>query len=1011
MKKILKILCLMIIIPLMGKDLTPTMFVLKDPDNPSAGKEALSITKVAAEVIVHGDLAETSITLTFLNSSKRNVEGRFFFPLPDHSVITGYALDIGDKMVDGVAVEKKRAQTVFERIKRRMIDPGLVEWHNKNCFKTRVYPIFGGKSRTIRIKYLTEIKGGKFILPLNYKKKIPEFTMLIKVLTPKFPPKIIKGDPGLVTFKQEYAGTTISGKWQDFTPATDLELAIDQNPDYAKPGSQVEPWDQAFKDLILVENSQDRDFFKVSTFLKPMKNKVVKPEKITIIWDASGSRTNADHDAVLRKLINYFEKHKNRNIAVDVKVFRDLPELTKSFQVNKGNYQELTKFLRNIYYDGATRFGVVKPDEKPPSFYLYVTDGKSVMQDNNVPVFNAPVFTISACPKPNFHFLTDIASASGGQWINAFPANQQDVPQIGELPFSFISAEYNDLVFKRVFPATPEKVSGPFMLSGEIERRKGNIKVNFGYGNKTEISKEFLINTEKAVFAPLLEKFQALKKLEKFLVNPDVNRSKIIQLGQKYGLVTPYTSLIVLESLRQYVEFRIPPPKSLPDMRKSYFSKVKLLENDNPFIPRHGWRSAFYESGWQDKVMWWNTIFKYPEDFKYKPFKCYEADFRTFDEEAFFDDHSDDDFEAESAFGITVRSALITRVAPVAGGDEDDFDDEDDFGDDGALDDDDLGFDLGGEVGSYNPGIEPETAPHTKGGVFIKIVDPKPVYIEEMEILEPEEQLVKYIEYRKKYAQSPGFYLKCANFFARKNKKLSLQILSNFFEMGMDNFVAKRIIANHYERLGELDQAIEILRNTEHIKGKRPFLLRDLGLLYLKRAEKGNPLEKKADYSAALRYLIKAFNQSRNNRFKDIILLEINNIFPKAEAAGLEYHGFPEWLQKPLDMDLRIVVSGFGGNLQVVEPSGETVSRTHPLSLTGGYFGSSWGLREYFTRKAMKGNYSIFIDTVVPLNNFGSGLMKVDVFTNYGRPNQKLQTYFLDIVEDRENLKVGEVKF
>ena len=51
---------------------------------------------------------------------------------------------------------------------------------------------------------------------------------------------------------------------------------------------------------------------------------------------------------------------------------------------------------------------------------------------------------------------------------------------------------------------------------------------------------------------------------------PKQNKQALIAAGKKYGLVTPGTSLIVLESLEQYLQHDIAPPKSLPKMHQAY---------------------------------------------------------------------------------------------------------------------------------------------------------------------------------------------------------------------------------------------------------------------------------------------------------------------------------------------------------------------------------------------------------------------------------------------------------
>ena len=79
--------------------------------------------------------------MTFANPTDRVMEGDLYFPLPQGSTVSGYALDIEGKMVDGVAVEKHKGRQVFEQIVRQGIDPGLIEWTKGNNFKTRVFPI------------------------------------------------------------------------------------------------------------------------------------------------------------------------------------------------------------------------------------------------------------------------------------------------------------------------------------------------------------------------------------------------------------------------------------------------------------------------------------------------------------------------------------------------------------------------------------------------------------------------------------------------------------------------------------------------------------------------------------------------------------------------------------------------------------------------------------------------------------------------------------------------------
>jgi len=86
-------------------------------------------------------------------------------------------------------------------------------------------------------------------------------------------------------------------------------------------------------------------------------------------------------------------------------------------------------------------------------------------------------------------------------------------------------------------------------------------------------------------------------------------------LGKKYNLVTPFTSLIVLERVEQYVEHGIQPPASLPELRKQY----ARLKDEQSASARKEEKNRLDHilALWDKRVEWWNQKFKYPANFKY----------------------------------------------------------------------------------------------------------------------------------------------------------------------------------------------------------------------------------------------------------------------------------------------------------------------------------------------------------------------------------------------------------
>ena len=63
----------------------PAMMILEDERS-----TPLQISEVNTQVRIRGQIAETRMTLTFLNPQSRNLAGDLFFPLPEGATISGY---------------------------------------------------------------------------------------------------------------------------------------------------------------------------------------------------------------------------------------------------------------------------------------------------------------------------------------------------------------------------------------------------------------------------------------------------------------------------------------------------------------------------------------------------------------------------------------------------------------------------------------------------------------------------------------------------------------------------------------------------------------------------------------------------------------------------------------------------------------------------------------------------------------------------------------------------------
>jgi hypothetical protein len=151
-----------------------------------------------AQVEIRGVLAETTVFLSFENRNEwADLEGELEFALPEGATVTGYALDVGDVLVDAVPVEKTTGRIAFESEARKSIDPGLVEWTDGNVFRTMVYPIRAQSRRHIKVEYVSQLDmeagRGRYTLPMAGLPPLEKLDIEIHACGVPRPPEVLGG--------------------------------------------------------------------------------------------------------------------------------------------------------------------------------------------------------------------------------------------------------------------------------------------------------------------------------------------------------------------------------------------------------------------------------------------------------------------------------------------------------------------------------------------------------------------------------------------------------------------------------------------------------------------------------------------------------------------------------------------------------------------------------------------------------------------------------------------------
>lgn len=148
----------------------------------------LELRQLDAKVVLDSFLAFTELKLTFYNPEDRRREGRFQIILPNNAAISRFAMKIGEELQEGEVVEKQLAQRAYEDFLHRRQDPALLETDSGNRFNARIFPIEPKAEKTLILSYSQRLDQDQddYVLPLKGLPKLKQLNIQIFYDTENF---------------------------------------------------------------------------------------------------------------------------------------------------------------------------------------------------------------------------------------------------------------------------------------------------------------------------------------------------------------------------------------------------------------------------------------------------------------------------------------------------------------------------------------------------------------------------------------------------------------------------------------------------------------------------------------------------------------------------------------------------------------------------------------------------------------------------------------------------------
>ncbi|KFF04959.1 VIT domain-containing protein [Flavobacterium reichenbachii] len=555
--------------------------------------EKVRMSQLIVNVKVVGNIAYTTAEMHFFNSSDRQMEAELIFPLPENVSVSRYAIDINGKMREAVPVDKNKGKQVFEAIEHRRVDPGLLEKVDGNNFRTRIYPLLPNGERIVIIGYEEELGASDknnlaYQLVSRYPKKLDKFDLNVSVLGIQEKPAVTGDSEKEIVFSKWDQTFQASLKKENYQPSEKLlfKIPIQQN-----------------VSSVVTQNVGGQYYFYGNAFVDGVKTAKKLPNSIGLIWDNSLSCQTRDLKKELDLLDSYLQKIKNTKVTLYFLNYTFQKQ--REFVIADGNWAELKAVLEKVKYDGGTRFSQLNFDNQDE--YLFFTDGLSSLSENVLPKTKRPVYAITSSVSADFAFLNFSSTKTGGNFINLNQTNPKTaLDKLTNTNLKFLGIKEN-LTVTDLFPMEGSSVSGNFSFSGISLNPKNEITLLFGYNNEVVLERKISLDAVSQNTTDInIEKLWAQKKIANLELQYDKNADEIEVLGKKYGIVTKNTSLIVLESLLDYISYDIVPPAEL----RAEFDRIRKQEQDiNLAKQTNNWENI--DSYFQELSGWWKRNVKY----------------------------------------------------------------------------------------------------------------------------------------------------------------------------------------------------------------------------------------------------------------------------------------------------------------------------------------------------------------------------------------------------------------
>ncbi len=894
------------------------------------------LSRLDVSVKIAGPIAQTSYEMVFYNPNERILEGELKLPLLGGQSVVGYALDMDGVYRESVVVDKAKAKKAFEDTIRRNIDPGIIEKTIGNNYKLRLYPLPAKGYKKVRVtveELLSEKKNRyRYRLPFVSSKKIPDFSLHIEIESSDTPVVQLSGPMKGQVFDRKETGYFLEYQKRNMKLSKPIVLSIERRDHhqvyFQKSRGKNANW---FMAVLPVDRSGKKSLFSQDE----------KYETIGIIWDTSLSSGKSDKAKDLAFLDRFFAQHKGTTYRVELKTLDLSLHSQGSFRVAGGEWGRLKKRLETLRYNGAKDLSKLRIDKNTRFTFLF-SNGINTFSDDVAVSKGRPVIAINSSTGSDSDTMRYIAKKSGGNYL--------DLSQMG-IDDAIIELDEDDTFrirkhSKSLYDIYTKKLGERMIVLGRMKGRKGSFTYQMG-------DQEQKVSILESAPSDLISRVWAGAKIEYLSMRSRQNKKQIIALSKKYRIVSKYTSMIVLESIEDYVRYEIVPPKP---MRKQYDALLKKKKQEKKSEREQAIQEAV--SLLKEQKIWYRS--KFPLSKK--------------------------EIQDNGRCGMGGDIAPVEEPAPAPSAQR--------------------------QSSAKKKAAAQKGKTSSQPKIALKAWQSNAAYLNGLDSLSKKQLLDRYFELRKTHRNEPAFYIDMADYFRKRGlKKESLLILSNLLELDFENSEFIRVFAFKLQEYHLDKTSIFFFAKVRELRPFEPQSTRDLALSYERAGRYQRALN--LHYFIITHNWHGRFGGSKIvtiNEMNHLIMkhrLNTSRIDRRLIARmPVDIRIVINWSTDNTDMDLWVIdpegIKTFYGNR--VSKNGGKISN----DMTRGY-----GPEEFMLKKALKGAYQIKVKYYGTSQQklTGPTVIRAEVYTGYGKKREKREDIVFRVEEEKEVIDLGEIVY